>query len=110
MIERTVDLGVRRPKAVEVKRAKQLLANAADPKRLNTDELYAQETLRLAEYPAAVNIKLQVLRIGDLGIVAIPCEVFAQIGLDIKRDLWPTSLRQSGFCQPVVQISRGELA
>ncbi|MCH7725584.1 MAG: neutral/alkaline non-lysosomal ceramidase N-terminal domain-containing protein [Planctomycetes bacterium] len=85
MIERTIDLGVRRPKAVEVKRAKQLLANAANPKRLNTDELYAQETLRLAEYPAAVNIKLQVLRIGDLGIVAIPCEVFAQIGLDIKR-------------------------
>ncbi|MBP89596.1 MAG: hypothetical protein CMJ64_23280 [Planctomycetaceae bacterium] len=85
MIERTIDLGVRRPNESDVARAKNLLANAADPKRLNTDELYAQETLRLADYPSTVNIKLQALRIGDLGIVAIPCEVFAQIGLDIKE-------------------------
>ena len=27
---------------------------------------------------------VQALRIGDLGIVAIPCEVFVEIGLEIK--------------------------
>jgi hypothetical protein len=30
-------------------------------------------------------LKLQALRIGDLGIAAIPNEVFAATGLDIKR-------------------------
>ena len=28
---------------------------------------------------------LQAIRIGQLGITAIPCEVFTEIGLDIKR-------------------------
>ena len=32
-----------------------------------------------------VKARLQVLRIGDLGVVAIPCEVFAETGLAIKR-------------------------
>jgi hypothetical protein len=30
-------------------------------------------------------VKLQALRIGNAGIVAIPCEVFAETGLAIKR-------------------------
>ena len=85
MTERTIDLGVRKPNEVELMRAKNLLAAAADPKRLNIDELYAQSSVRLMKYPDKVNIKLQTLRIGQAAIVAIPCEVFAQIGLDIKR-------------------------
>lgn len=32
-----------------------------------------------------MSVKLQALRIGELGIVAIPCEVFTAIGLDIKK-------------------------
>jgi neutral ceramidase len=31
---------------------------------------------------------LQAVRIGELGIVAIPCEVFVEIGLDIKKKQW----------------------
>ncbi len=85
MLERTIDLGIRRPEAIELERAKKLLAAAADPKRLNMDELYAQETVRIADQPPTVNIKLQTLRIGDLAVVAIPCEVFAEIGLELKR-------------------------
>ena len=34
---------------------------------------------------ATARMKLQALRIGGLGIVAIPCEVFAEIGLELKR-------------------------
>ena len=30
-------------------------------------------------------VKLQALRIGELGIAAIPCEVFVEIGLEIKK-------------------------
>ena len=39
----------------------------------------------IAKYPDAVKLKVQAIRVGDLGIVAIPCEVFAEIGLEIKK-------------------------
>jgi hypothetical protein len=32
-----------------------------------------------------VKIKLQALRIGELAILAIPCETFAEIGLELKK-------------------------
>jgi hypothetical protein len=41
--------------------------------------------LLLAKYPDVVPVKVQALRIGDIGIVAIPCEVFTEIGLEIKK-------------------------
>ena len=43
------------------------------------------ETVLLAKYLPTVKVKIQAIRIGELGIVAIPCEVFTQIGLDIKK-------------------------
>ncbi|WP_419192762.1 neutral/alkaline non-lysosomal ceramidase N-terminal domain-containing protein [Kolteria novifilia] len=46
---------------------------------------YARQALALAEQPETSDIKLQALRIGDLGIVAIPFEVFVEIGLEIKE-------------------------
>ncbi|QDT28272.1 neutral/alkaline non-lysosomal ceramidase N-terminal domain-containing protein [Gimesia panareensis] len=85
MEERTLDLGIRKPNADEVKYAKQLLDEAKNPEHLTTNEVYARETLNIDQGPASVNLKLQALRIGDLGIVAIPCEVFAEIGLEIKQ-------------------------
>lgn len=83
--ERTLTLGVRRPRAEEIARAKELLSAASDPERLTRDEVYAFETVRLADWPATVEVPLQVVRIGKLGIVALPCEAFAEIGLEIKR-------------------------
>ncbi len=83
--ERQLKLGIRQPKAVELEFAQSLLAKAEDPDRLTMKEVYAQETVRLAESPPTVRIKLQTIVMGELAIVAIPCEVFAEIGLDIKR-------------------------
>lgn len=83
--EREIDLGVRKPDAAELVRARELFKNAADPQRLTTDELYAQESLRLHEAEPTVRLKLQTIAVDDLAIVAIPCEVFADIGLEIKR-------------------------
>ena len=45
----------------------------------------ARETVLLAKYPPTVKLKLQALRVGELGIVAIPCETFVEIGLEIKK-------------------------
>ena len=38
----------------------------------------------MSKYPKQVDVNVQALRIGDLAIVAIPCEVFVEIGLEIK--------------------------
>lgn len=83
--EREIELGVRKPNSVELERARDLFENAADPLRLNMDELYAQEAIRLHEAAPTVRMKLQTIAITDLAIVAIPCEVFTEIGLEIKR-------------------------
>ena len=85
MQERTMDLAIRKPDQKELVYAQKLLENAEDPDRLSTHEVYARETINIDQGPDTVNIKLQTLRIGDLGIVAIPCEVFVEIGLEIKK-------------------------
>jgi len=85
MSEVTLNSGIRRPDAAQVKYAEKLLAGAADPDRLTMDEVYARETIRFSEAEPSVQLKLQAIAIGDMAIVAIPCEVFAGIGLEIKR-------------------------
>lgn len=47
-------------------------------------EVYAREQIFLAENPEA-ELKLQAIRIGDLGISAIPNEVYGITGLKIRR-------------------------
>lgn len=83
-----LDLGVRKPAAEELTRAEKLVADAkqAGKKQLSTvQEIYARESLKLADYPEKVPVRLQALRIGDVGITAIPCEVFVEIGLELKE-------------------------
>ena len=83
-VQKDVPLGVRRPGADEVARAKQMLKDALDPKSLTTFEVYAQETLNLAKHPPRLPVPLQALHIGGLRICAIPCEPFAEVGLALK--------------------------
>jgi neutral ceramidase len=83
-----IKLGVRLPENAEVERAKGQLAKA---ERRNgqlipwSSDIYAREAVLLSEYPREVPLILQVLQIGDLGIAAVPCEVFVEIGLELKR-------------------------
>ena len=53
-----------------------------EPKTL--PELYALEQVKLDEGSPERELVLQALRIGELGIAAIPCEVFGLTGLRIK--------------------------
>jgi hypothetical protein len=61
--------------AIEEKR------NGRPPKSL--PEVYAQQALWLRDHPTAVLV-LQAVRIGELGLAAIPNEVFAITGLKLK--------------------------
>lgn len=83
--ERDIELGVRKPTPEEIVHAKEMLASAAGPVLKGMPEVYARETLKVAEFPSTVKVKLQAIRIGELGIAAIPCEVFTEIGLEIKQ-------------------------
>jgi hypothetical protein len=85
MAENEIELAVRKPSAEEVTKARDIIAAAKDKGLKTLPEIYARETVLLADYPATVRVKLQALRIGELGIVAIPCETFVEIGLDIKK-------------------------
>ncbi|MCB9766791.1 MAG: neutral/alkaline non-lysosomal ceramidase N-terminal domain-containing protein [Candidatus Omnitrophica bacterium] len=83
--QKQISLGVRLPSVEEVAEAKEILAEAKDPNDLQgLRDIYAKETVDVSTYPKEVPLILQTLRIGDLGIAAIPCEVFVEIGLEIK--------------------------
>ncbi len=84
MREAEIDLGVRIPTQQEVARAKELIEKAGPGPYKKLEELYARETLFMADYPKKVSVKLQAIRIGELGIVSSPCETFAETGLAIK--------------------------
>ncbi|MCY3008437.1 MAG: c-type cytochrome [Planctomycetota bacterium] len=80
------DVAVRMPKPKEVEEAKAWLrANLGDrlPKTMN--ENYARETVLMSELPATRRMNLQVFRLGDLAIVANPCESYCETGMKIRQ-------------------------
>jgi neutral ceramidase len=81
---REIDLGVRRPAPEEVARARESLRQAGPPPLQTPEAIYARETVLLEPYAPSVKVMLQALRIGELAIAAIPAEVFAEIGLQLK--------------------------
>ena len=85
MRETEIELKIRKPSADDRAAAKERLSKAGEFPYKTMSDVYARETLKLAEYSDTVKLKLQVIRIGELGIVAIPAEVFTEIGLEIKR-------------------------
>ncbi len=83
MRESDIELGVRKPSAQRLAWAKKILA---DPKaELSRARIFANEVLRMVDLPDRMTVKLQALRIGNVGIVAIPGEVFCETGLAIKK-------------------------
>jgi neutral ceramidase len=55
------------------------------PARHVRERVYAERTIARAAAPSEVEVVLQALRIGGLAIVAIPFEVFVEIGLEIRE-------------------------
>jgi hypothetical protein len=83
--QKEITLGVRKPGKEEVKRAKETMERAKSPVMKTREEIYARETVLMNTYPSHVSIILQTFRLGDLAIAAIPCEVFVEIGLELKE-------------------------
>ncbi|MCC7335346.1 MAG: neutral/alkaline non-lysosomal ceramidase N-terminal domain-containing protein [Pirellulaceae bacterium] len=86
MRQQELELGARKPTAAQLEHAKKVLADP-DPDRKDEfphERNYAQRAVRMQESPDKVSIILQAVRIGELGISAIPFEVFTETGLELK--------------------------
>ncbi|MHB8901277.1 MAG: neutral/alkaline non-lysosomal ceramidase N-terminal domain-containing protein [Thermoguttaceae bacterium] len=84
MRQRDLELGVRKPTAAQLKHAKEVLADPERKDRFPHERNYAEKAIQQLESPNVVKVPLQAVRIGDLGIAAIPFEVFSEIGLELK--------------------------
>lgn len=85
MVESELAFRVRRPGRDRLQWARNVLAHPESDHGHRWAKVYAQEALHLDGYPQQVRHRLQVIRIGAIGIAAAPCEVFAETGLKIKR-------------------------
>ncbi len=86
MEERLLEIPVRMPSQDEVAAAQEFAKTFADRKPATVPEIYARETILLSKMPATRELKMQAIRVGELGIAAIPNEVFGITGLAIKKE------------------------
>lgn len=87
-------LNHRRPSPEQATRAKALLENAQpDDPEYGRRAIFARRALDAVEWPETVDVVVQTFRIGDLGIAALPFEVFAEIGFELEdRSPFETTL------------------
>ena len=91
----------RRPSAEQMQWAKQELAKPAPkPGKTDLSYIYAQRVTGMSQYPEAIPMPLQVLRIGDVTIGTMPNEVFCEIGLEFRK----SSPREPAF---LVSLAHG---
>lgn len=113
MAERTVEFSYRVPDASRLAWARKVAGNLEGRLPATLPEVYALEAIYLHERPRT-ELKLQAVRIGDVGITAIPNEVFALTGLKLKDQspLQPTfnvelANGAEGYIPPVEQHHLG---
>lgn len=91
MAERTLTLNYRVPDETRLAWARKTALSFAGRLPQSQPEIYALEAIHLHERQRT-ELKLQALRIGDLGITVLPNEVFALTGLRLKaQSPFPTT-------------------
>jgi hypothetical protein len=91
MAETTLTLQRRVPDADRLAWAEKRVAALGDKKPRAQPDIYAREAIFLHDEPKR-ELKLQAIRVGDIGLAAIPDEVYALTGLKIKnRSPLPTT-------------------
>ncbi len=84
MAQSEVTLALRKPSTRILERSRRLLASPPEATEARP-LIYAQRAVRLNDGPDEVGVLLQAIRVGDLGMAALPFETFAETGLAIKR-------------------------
>ncbi len=83
MAQSELKLGRRLPSAARLEWAKEVRAKQAGERPMSLPEVYAEQALWLRDHPTA-ELLLQAVRIGELGLTAIPNEVYGITGLKLK--------------------------
>ncbi len=69
----------------QLERARAIVADLPKaPERKTLEQIYAERTIAMDQWPDEVPVPVQVLKIGDLAIGTMPCEIFVEIGLELK--------------------------
>ncbi len=84
MRQREMTLAVRKPTPEQLARCKKLLAEPKRRDKFPHERVYAERAMLQQKSPETVRIILQAVRIGDVGITAIPFETFTETGLELK--------------------------
>jgi hypothetical protein len=84
MAEKRLTIGLRTPSAERLKWAHPINELRGDAPPRNRAEVYAKQAEWIHENPKA-EVVLQAVRIGELGITAMPNEVYGITGLKLKR-------------------------
>lgn len=80
------EVGLRHPTSEQLARARAIISQAKDAKaKAALDYIYAVRTVQLADWPDVIPILLHTLRIGQVAMAGIPCEVFVETGLAYKQ-------------------------
>jgi hypothetical protein len=111
--ETVMTLHYRTPDAARLQWAQEMKAKLGERLPQNHAEIYALEAIILHERQQT-ELKLQALRIGDMGIAALPNEVFCLTGLKLKaRSPFPLTMNISlangaeGYIPPPEQHALG---
>ncbi len=83
MRQATLRLATRQPDAKRLEWAHRVVGGLRGRLPKTQSEVYACEQVWIEGHPSR-EIPLQAVRVGDLGIAAWPCEVFALFGLQVK--------------------------
>jgi neutral ceramidase len=75
----------RKPSPELIERSRNLLARPAGaPGWHPLEKSYANRVLQRAEAPDTVVVPMQAIRVGDVLMMSVPAEAFAEMGLDLK--------------------------
>ena len=80
-----LDAALRSPRAEELSWAEQILQWDGAPlkERITAKEIFRLQTMQREEKNA--RLEIQIMRIGEAEIIAVPCEVFCEIGVALKK-------------------------
>lgn len=85
VVEKELVLKVRKPTEEQLRYFERVLTDKNWKTYQRHERTYAARVKLLAKSADTVSVPLQAVRIGDVGIAAIPFEVFVEAGLEIKQ-------------------------
>ena len=84
MVEKRITIDNRVPTLEEVQAAQEHVANFPDGKPQTVADVYALNVAGMGDWPKTSQVVVQAMRIGELGMTALPAEVYGSTGLEIK--------------------------